>query len=127
MVQNDDLKCAVGGSAQTLFRARQLRIAKAAGLVTPRTHRVEADDVQSRGRVGGLRRLPLPLELAERSSESPRERVRDVVVAGYREHRRSEPAQEARGARELIFTSAMAQVAARDHELRGKALDQHRC
>src|SRR5262245_33181978 len=33
MVQDDDLKRAVGGPAQTLFRARQLRSPKAAGLV----------------------------------------------------------------------------------------------
>ena len=48
------------------------------------------------------------------------------MVARNREHGPVEAAQEARRARELILSATMAQVTARDHELRREPLDQHR-
>src|SRR5437773_1502499 len=127
MVQDDDLVGAVGRFAQPLLGARQLHRPKPARLMAPRAYRVEPDDVECRGGVRRLRRLPLPFELMERSGEARGERIRDVVITWYREHRRSELTQETRSAGKLILTSAMAQVAARDHELGLEPLDQYRC
>src|SRR5262249_32939817 len=73
------------------------------------------------------RGLPLPLELAERTGETGWERVRDVVIARDREHRRPERTQKPRRANELVLAPAVTEVAARDHELRLETLDQNRC
>ena len=48
------------------------------------------------------------------------------MVAGDREHRPPEAAQEAARVGELSFTAAVAQIPARDHELGLKPLDENR-
>jgi hypothetical protein len=81
-------------------------------------------------RFGGVRRLgrlPLPLELLERAGEAGGKGVRNVVVAGHREDGAIECSQEPGCARELSLAPAVAEVAARNHELGFEALDQDRC
>jgi hypothetical protein len=68
----------------------------------------------------------MALELAEGAREAGGHRVRDVVIAGDREHRRPERAEESRRARELIRAAAVAEVTAGDDELGLEALDQNR-
>jgi hypothetical protein len=92
--------------------------------VPPRSHRVEPGDDDAVGAVDGLRRLPEPLELLPRAREPLRERVRDVVVAGDRHQRQPEPAEEVRRPLVLAAQPAVGQVAARDHELRTRLLDE---
>ena len=127
VVEDDDLERRPGRLPQALLGLRELARPQAARLVPPGSHGVEADDVQGGGRVCRLGRLPLPFELAERTREARGERVRDVVVPRDREHRRPERAKEPRGARELVCATAVAEIAACDHELRSEALDQNGC
>ena len=63
VVEHDDLERAGRRFLQALLRPGQLRRADPARLVSPRAHRVEADDVQVGRGVGRLGRLPLALEL----------------------------------------------------------------
>jgi hypothetical protein len=49
------------------------------------------------------------------------------VIARNRQHRPVEAVEEPRGASELVLPSPVAQIAARDDQLRLEALDQSRC
>ena len=49
------------------------------------------------------------------------------MVAGDRQHGPVEAAQEGRGLLELCSAPAVAQVAARDHQVGPEPLDQHLC
>ena len=60
-------------------------------------------------------------------AEATREGVRDVVIARNRQHRPVKAMEETRGAGELVLPSPVAQIAARDDQLRLEALDQSRC
>ena len=107
VVEDGHAERSVLGLAEPLrSRARELRPAQRAALVAERTRRVEPDDMKARRRGRRLGRLPDPLELRPRPHE-PRRRVREVVVAGHREHRRPERAQQARGPLELLPAAAM--------------------
>jgi hypothetical protein len=74
--------------------------------------------------VDGLGRLPVPLELAERSREPGRKRPRDVVVAGDHEQGAPEPLEKRRRAIVLAGAAAVGEVAAGDDQFRVDALDQ---
>ena len=63
MVQADDAQCAGRCAAEPLGGALHSIRPEASRLVPPRPDRVDADHVQPAGRVHGLRRLPLALEL----------------------------------------------------------------
>ena len=127
MVQDDDLKGRRLCVPQPRRRRGELSGPDAPGLVAPRPHRVQPDDVECRRGVQRLGRLPLLLELAKGVGEAGREGVRDVVVARDSQDRRSERAQEARRAGELSLAATVAEIAARHDQLRPKALDQNRC
>ena len=72
----------------------------------------------------GLGRLPLSFELRVRPGEAGGERVRDVVVAGNDQQRRTERTQKAGGRVVLLRCASVAEVAAYDHELRHKPVDE---
>ena len=82
--------------------------------------------MQGRRGVRRLGRFPLALELSKRVGEASREGVRDVVIAGNRQHGPVEAVEEPRGAGELVLPSPVAEVTARDDQLRLEALDQSR-
>ena len=90
---------------------------QASRLVPPRPDRVDADHVQAAGRVHRLGRLPLALELLPGTREPRGRQQRDVVVAGNRQHRRRQAAQE--GCRTLLLVAppAVCQVARGHHEI----------
>jgi len=90
----------------------------------PRPHRVEADDEEAVALVDGLRRLPVPLEFAERVCEAGRERPRDVVVARDDQQRPLESLQKCRRAVVLARPCAVRQIAAGDDQFGVDALDQ---
>src|SRR5207253_4136592 len=115
MVEHGDPERPVRCLEQTLMRTLELAVADPARLMAPWPDRVESDHVQVWGRERRFRRLPLALELAKGVREAGREGVRDVVVAGDRKDRPVEAVQKPRGADELILSSAVAQIAARDH------------
>src|SRR5207253_11198614 len=115
---------AVAVCAQPLGNTVELRVADAAGLVAPGPHGVETDRLDVLGLVDGLGRLPVALELRERSDEAGREAVRDVVIARNGEHGDAEAAQQSGRALVLVGAAAMRQVAARDQELRPRPLHQ---
>src|SRR5581483_6835330 len=112
VVEDDDSQRPRRRAAEKLLGAAQLTRADAAGLVAPGTHRVEADDEELVRLEDRLRGLPVPLELAERAREAGGERIRDVVVAGNREHGRAEAAQERGRAVVLLASAAVREVAA---------------
>ena len=60
------------------------------------------------------------LPLLERACESRRERVGDVVVAGNREERKLQPAEDLGRAPHLVRPPAVSHVARRDEELRSE-------
>ncbi len=82
--------------------------------------------MQRGGGVRRLGRLPLPLELPERSREASGEAVRDVVIPRNGQDRPVERAEKSGRAGELAFAAAVAEVSARDHKFRLEALDQDR-
>ena len=124
VVEDDDPKRAPGRTGEQLGGPLQLPGANAPGLVPPRPHRVEADDEQAVGLVDGLRRLPVPLELAERMCEAGRERPRDVVVARDDQQRPFESLQKRRRADMLVRPCTVCQIAAGDDQFGVDALDQ---
>ena len=87
----------------------QLRRAQRAALMPERSRRVEPDDVEPWKRGRGLGRLPDPLELRPGTHE-PRRRVREIVVAGYREHGRPERTEHLSRTLELRATTAMRKI-----------------
>jgi hypothetical protein len=123
-MQHDDPERARGGFGEPLGSVRELRRPDPSGLVAPGTDGVQADEVQALGAVGRLGRLPVALELIERSREARDRRVRDVVVPGDREDRPAEALEEVGGAVVFQRAAAMCQVAARDDQLRVDPLDQ---
>ena len=124
VVQHDDAERAVGGVAQPRLGAFELAIVDAAGLVPPRPHRVDADDVQVLRLVRRLDRLPAGLELAPRRREARRESVRDVVVAGHGEDVSAEAVQEPGGSLVLVASTSMCEVAARHDQTGRRPFDQ---
>jgi hypothetical protein len=124
VVEDDDPKCVTGRAGEQLCRALQLPRVDAAGLVTPRPYRVEADDEEAIAVVDGLGRLPVPLELAERMRESGWERPRDVVVARDDEQRSFEPLEKRGRAVVLGRARAVCQIPAHNDQFRADALDQ---
>jgi hypothetical protein len=121
-----------GDAERTLLRAREtrrrpleLRGGDGTALVAERLRRVEPDDVEPRHGGDGLGRLPYALELRPRPHEA-RRRVGDVVVPGYREHRRTERPEERRRRLELLAAAAVREIARRDDELRIEFLDDLR-
>src|SRR5919197_263021 len=126
MVQNDDPEGVVACLPQPFLLARQLAVPDPTGLMPPRPDRVEADHVERGRRERRLGGLPLPLEFAKRTGEARRKRTRDVVISGNREDGPFESVEKARGAGQLALAAAMAEVAARDHELGLETFDQNR-
>src|SRR5919204_4359299 len=112
MVEDGDAKGARGRPREALARPTERAVVDLARLIPPPSDRVDPDDVQAVRRVQGLRRLPLPLELAERAREAGGERVRDVVVARHRDDRQLEALQEARGTLVLVAPAAVREIAA---------------
>ena len=104
VVEDDDPQRALGRVLEDLRRVPNLRVANPTRLVPPRPHGVEPDDDQAVRAVDGLGRLPEPLELLPGAGEALRERVGNVVVAGDRQQRQLQPAQE-RG-RRLVLGAA---------------------
>jgi len=72
----------------------------------------------------GLRRLPLPLELAEGPREARGESPRDVVIARNHEQRSVEPSQKGRRALVLLAATTVGEIAAGDDQLGLDAVDQ---
>ena len=72
----------------------------------------------------GLRRFPLPLELAEGPREAGGESPRDVVVARDHEQRSLEPSQKGRCALVLLAAATVGEIAAGDDQLGLDAVDQ---
>src|SRR5262249_54742131 len=101
---------------EPLRRSLQLSSAQRAALLAKRPGRVEPDDVEARCGSSRLGRLPDPLELRPRTHE-PSGRVREIVVAGYREHRWSERAQQLRRPLELLPAPAVREIAGGHDEL----------
>ena len=56
--------------------------------------------------------------------EKTRRRVREVVVAGNREHRRAQRSEQRRRPLELVAAAAMSEIAGRDNELRLRPLHE---
>jgi hypothetical protein len=126
VMQHDD---AVGPGrrlAQAGFRVRELARPDSPGLVAPRTYRIEADDVERGGRIGGLGRLPLVLECAERACEASRKGIGDVVIARNRQDGAAETAEESSRIAELACAAAVAEIPARDHQFGLEPVDQDR-
>lgn len=123
-MQDDHPECAGGGLCEERGRVLDLRRANPSGLVAPRPHGVQADDVELLRAVEGLGRLPAALELLEGTREAREWRVGDVVVAGDRENGRAETLEELGGTVVLVGAAAVRQVAARHDQLRLEALDQ---
>lgn len=123
-MQDDHPECAGGGLCEERCRVLDLRRANPSGLVAPRPHGVQADDVELLRAVEGLGRLPAALELLEGTREAREWRVGDVVVAGDRENGRAETLEELGGTVVLVGAAAVRQVAARHDQLRLEALDQ---
>ncbi len=109
---------------EELRGALELLLADSARLVSPGAHRVEPDHVQGLRAEDGLGGLPVALELVKRARESGRERVRDVVIAGDRQHGETQRAQERRGGGMLLRPATMCEIAARDHELGLEPFDE---
>jgi hypothetical protein len=126
MVEDDHPQRAVARLCESRPHRLQLACADAARLVTPRSHRVDADDVEAVRGQCRLRRLPLALELGPRPREPRGKRVRDVVVPGNGEQRQPEAAQEARGPFMLLAAAAVREVAARDEKRGLRALHEER-
>ena len=126
-MQSDDLECPGLGRSKPLLGARKLAVADSAGLMAPRAHGVQSDHVQRGRGVGRLGGLPLSLELAKRPCEARRERVRNVVIPWNRQNRAIERSEEIGGTGELVLPAPVAEIPARDHELRLEALGQNRC
>ena len=108
-------------SREPLGGARELRLRERAALVAERPRRVEPDDVQAR------RERDVGSAVSQTRSNSAQgrmkrgRRVRKVVVARHREHRRPERAQAAGGALELRAAAAVREIAGGDDELRAPA------
>src|SRR5712692_10272626 len=81
VVEDGDAQRSLRCVREQLTCPLELALSQSARLVSPRAHRIQPDDDELLGPVGGLARLPLPLELGERPREARRERVGDVVVA----------------------------------------------
>ena len=124
VVQGDDPVGARGNLPEDLRGLPHLLVAHTPRLVPPRSNRVEPGDDERFRAVHRLGRLPLPLELRPGPGEPPRERVRDVVVAGDRQQRQLETAEEGRRPLVLAAQAPVGQIAARDHEVRARFLDQ---
>jgi hypothetical protein len=90
VVQGDDPVRARRNLPEDLRGALHLLVAQAARLVAPGSDGVEPGDDERIRAVDRLGRLPQPLELRPGPGEPPRERVRDVVVAGDRHQRQLE-------------------------------------
>ena len=104
--------------------ALELRVAEPPGLVAPRAHRVQPDDAERVGAMDGLRRSPQTLELRPGAGEPRGERVRDVVVPGDRDDRRTEPTQERSGRIVLLVPSPVRQVAGGDDHIGSETPDE---
>ena len=109
---------------EDLRGAPHLLVAQAARLVPPRPDGVEPGDDERVRAVHRLGRLPQPLELLPGPGEPPRKRVRDVVVARDRQQRQLEAAEEGRRPLVLAAQPSVGQIAARDHEVGSRFLDQ---
>ena len=126
VVQDDHPECARRGLREQRGRVLDLRHANPAGLMAPRPHGVQADDVELLRAVEGLGRLPTALELLEGPGEAREWVVGDVVVAGDRENGRAEALEELGRAGVLVGAAAVGQVAARHDQLWIEALDKAR-
>jgi hypothetical protein len=80
--------------------------------------------VQPVGRVHGLRRLPLALELLPRPGEPRGGQQRNVVIAGNRQHRRRQAAQQRRDTLVLVALPAVREVACGDDEIGLDTIDE---
>ena len=117
VVQADDAQCAGRCTAEPLGGALHRIRPEASRLVPPRPDRVDADHVQPAGRVHGLRRLPLALELLPGTHEPCGRQQWDVVVTGNCQHRRRQAAQEGCRTLLLVATPAVCEVARGHHEI----------
>jgi len=124
VMQHDDAERAVRRSREELARAVDLAAADPAGLMAPRPGGVEPHDLECIRLEKRLGRVPDALELRERAAQ-PAQRPGDVVVAGHRQERGPEGAEEARGALLLMPLRAMREVAAGDDQIRLDLL--HEC
>ena len=124
MVEGDHPQRGLGRLCEELGGPAHLFAADAARLVPPRAHRVQADDEQLLRAVDRLGRLPLALELAERSSKTGREGVGDVVVPWDHEQWWAEAAEEGGGAFVLPTSAAVGEVARDGDQLGRNPLDQ---
>ena len=107
-----------GGSSSELGRETlELRRLERAALLTPRPHRVQADDRQALRRVDGLGRPEDTFPLHTRLREACRERVRNVVVSRDREEGEPEAPEQLVRALELGPTAAVSEVAGDDEDL----------
>lgn len=124
VVERDHAKRPVGRAGEQLGRPLELARPNAAGLVSPRPHRVEPDDEEVVRAVDRLRRLPVALEFTERPQQPGREGPRDVVISGDHEQRRPEPLQKSCRAVVLAGPPSVREVAAGDDQIRLDTLDQ---
>ena len=116
---------ALATDAHAFLTSRELPGANATGLMAPRPHRVQPDDMKRGRGVERLGRLPLSFEGAERAGEARRERVRNVMVARNREHRRPQRAEESRRIHQLSLPPPVTEITAGDDQLGFEAVDQH--
>ena len=122
VVEADDTQRAGGRRTESLRRALHCARPQAAGLMPPRAHRVDADDVEPCGRMHGLRSLPLALEIPPRPGEPAGWPERDVVISGHGQHRRRQAAQQVRDPLVLVAPPAVREVAGGHHEIGANAL-----
>ena len=126
VVEGDDPVGASSGRPANVSAARShLVVAKAPGLVPPRPHRVEAGDDERRPSGRPARSSP---RAARTRCQGCVKRFGKVYgmswLPGIVSSGSSRPAEEVRGALVLAAQPAVGEVAARDHELRPRLLDQ---
>jgi hypothetical protein len=126
VVQDDDVEGVGRSSAQPLLCPGELPVPDAARLVPPGADRIQPDHVERRRGIGRLRRLPLVLEGAERTCETCREGIRNVVIARNRQYRPAQSAKESSSIGELALAPAMAEISARDYQFGLEPVDQGR-
>ena len=126
MVQHDNVERVRRSVPQAFLCTVELAAANAARLVPPGADGIQSDHVEGRRRISRLRRRPFVLEGAERTCETCREGIRNVVIARDRQYRLAEAAKEASSIGELALAPAMAEIPARDHQLGLQPVDQDR-
>ena len=124
VVADDDAKRVCRCVAERRRGCRETGRVEPAALVAPRPRRVEPADDGIRGaenRVGRAEDLDEPIP---RPCDAGGQRVGDVVVARDGERRRRQAVEERLRLLELRDATAVREIAARDHELRGKLVTE---